>query len=191
MCKRPVSLFPKWVFINWFNCISFGNGKTHIGCTLTESFSHCSVWCIRCLHLHLWVVTSMLCFVLVLDPRGEVDVGEAELEDLEKQNQEMNSPNQVRQHMWLVIHFSSCRFKPVWCYSLWKDAFVRTFLDHSLSYDFSHRLFSWWSFCGKSYVAVLKISAFVFQWKNLKGFVASHGRVNDDRICIILGELSL
>lgn len=56
-----------------------------------------------CLHLHL-CVTSMLGFVLVLDPRGEVDVGEGELEDCEKKKQEMNSANQVRQHMWLVIH---------------------------------------------------------------------------------------
>ncbi len=44
----------------------------------------------------------MLCFVLVLDPRGEVDVGEGELEDCEKKMQEMSSPNQVRQHMWLL-----------------------------------------------------------------------------------------
>ncbi len=41
----------------------------------------------------------MLCFVLVLDPRGEVDVGEGELEDCEKKKQEMSSPSQVRQHI--------------------------------------------------------------------------------------------
>ncbi|XP_016094758.1 AT-rich interactive domain-containing protein 5A-like [Sinocyclocheilus grahami] len=36
---------------------------------------------------------------MVLDPRGEVDVGEGELEDCEKKKQERNSPNQTSREM--------------------------------------------------------------------------------------------
>lgn len=41
-------------------------------------------------------VTSLVGCVSVLDPRGEVESGEAELEDCENTQQKLNSPNQVR-----------------------------------------------------------------------------------------------
>uniref|UniRef100_A0A9J8CFD1 AT-rich interactive domain 5A n=1 Tax=Cyprinus carpio carpio TaxID=630221 RepID=A0A9J8CFD1_CYPCA len=49
----------------------------------------------------------MLGFVLVLDPRGEVDVGEGELEDCEKKKQELNSPNQTNREMENMVSTNS------------------------------------------------------------------------------------
>uniref|UniRef100_A0A9J8AR42 AT-rich interactive domain 5A n=1 Tax=Cyprinus carpio carpio TaxID=630221 RepID=A0A9J8AR42_CYPCA len=44
---------------------------------------------------------------MVLDPRGEVDVGEGELEDCEKKKQEMNSANQTSREMENVVSTNS------------------------------------------------------------------------------------
>ncbi|XP_059359157.1 AT-rich interactive domain-containing protein 5A [Carassius carassius] len=44
---------------------------------------------------------------MVLDPRGEVDVGEGELEDCEEKKQEMNSPNQTSREMESMVSTNS------------------------------------------------------------------------------------
>ncbi len=54
----------------------------------------------------------MLCFVLVLDPRGEVDVGEGELEDCEKKKagDEFTKPGKAA-HVArdsLLLSFQAC-----------------------------------------------------------------------------------
>lgn len=52
-------------------------------------------WCIARIYICV-CVTGLVAFVLVLDPRGEVDVSDEQIEVCEDKNQELNSPNQVR-----------------------------------------------------------------------------------------------